>query len=79
MQYILALIVAGQIYLNWLFNREQMRRAEAKIDKLLDRIQTGSAEKAALMERQRDTPPAPRKIVVDFPGLEGVEMSGERG
>lgn len=78
MEYILALIVAGQFVLFWLHVREGQRQAAAERNKLLDRIQTGSAEKANILERQRETPPVPRKPIVDFPGIEGVELAGER-
>jgi Tfp pilus assembly protein PilN len=76
---LLALIGIAQFVLFWLYVREGQRQSASERDKLLDRIQTGSAERAGLLERTRETPPAPRKTVVNIGGIEGVELTGERG
>jgi hypothetical protein len=75
MLYLLSLIIAGQYVLLWLLFRDHQKQSAAERNKLLDRIQLG-AEKANLIERQREAPPAPRKPVADFPAIEGVEFKG---
>lgn len=74
---LLSLIVGAQYYLFWLHACEGQHQAATERSKLLNRIQTGSAEKANLLNRET-TPGKPSRPVIDFPAIDGVEFTGER-
>lgn len=80
MSYLLLAAIVAQFVLFWLYVREDKQRAAREREKLLDRLQTGSAEKAALIERQEGgiKQPSPR-LTADLPSVDGVEFTGKGG